>query len=881
MATRGLTRLQVSSSFPTPGSWGRFTHACARPRGTFGECISRFTGLVIAASIMQRMCGASPSRRSASAFASSLRTELLVDADIHSIEDIMQAISCLKEKGGRVHTQLFLPPERSKNKKWSQLVDDPDITFTPVPRSSNPSSEPNDEAILSTMLKLSTCPDVECIGLLTSDVGYRDKILQLKSARQARLSFVVLVPEYKYLVAQRYRELGLKVVALKPKELRPRGSRVRAILHASGSGSVQLADPFYEGNKCNLELLQELRSWLERLGYMQQTDELNITAACAKFWFTNRLGSLTVYPDYLGIFEVYKLMKKSSKMHSWKRYSRQLALFLPRSSLTTSKHGLKTYGSARAGSIFKGGGPFLLKESKHLTTRALRRLGYLDDNFNTDEFEAMFCFANARDNKYHLRKMDLLPDHGDRINDLRAKLHTAFLSNRYPGQWQIAQDLCLQVKQILLKEQLLNTSEPGCSRHKMMNAMNAYVKRYELISMHLLGAHLQAEPPKDEAPPALVAEAMTGDPARVKFSDPEPAVVPVPAAPVLAAPVPAAPAVLAPPVPPAKLAKLQETARHDVGNEVVGDEFVGSRGGFLKVDVDVFLRCRLASTREAAGQVQLKAQALAQDPHVRSSALGATAGAALGTAGGAATGLTTGTLLGAAVGVIPAVFTFGLSIPFCAAVGGGAGLAVGAASGATCGAVAGGATGYGAYRHRHEIRQTAHKTLEQVTTSADFVKARSLRSRDGVMKVQDWRARRGPTAFGAFKTMARRWLPDRHFCSDLLSASALGFLGDLVCQLVVEKRKPPQELSDLRWGHHEGHFEPQRLWALTVFGGAYTGGFLHFLYKFYSPTVRAISAYLPSALSLPLSRSESMAHCFACAWVMLWCGAHAWKGSCI
>ncbi|CAK9059619.1 unnamed protein product [Durusdinium trenchii] len=115
--------------------------------------------------------------------------------------------------------------------------------------------------------------------------------------------------------------------------------------------------------------------------------------------------------------------------------------------------------------------------------------------------------------------------------------------------------------------------------------------------------------------------------------------------------------------------------------------------------------------------------------------------------------------------------------------------------------------------------------------------------------------------------MARRWLPDRHFCSDLLSASALGFLGDLVCQLVVEKRKPPQELSDLRWGHHEGHFEPQRLWALTVFGGAYTGGFLHFLYKFYSPTVRAISAYLPSALSLPLSRSESMAHCFACAWV--------------
>eukprot|EP00913_Durusdinium_trenchii_P012900 g12114.t1 len=304
----------------------------------------------------------------------------------------------------------------------------------------------------------------------------------------------------------------------------------------------------------------------------------------------------------------------------------------------------------------------------------------------------------------------------------------------------------------------------------------------------------EAEPPKDEAPPALVAE--------VKFSDPEPAVVPVPAAPVLAAPVPAAPAVLAPPVPPAKLvpaspespaapeptawAKLQETAR-----------------------------CRLASTREAAGQVQLKAQALAQDPHVRSSALGATAGAALGTAGGAATGLTTGTLLGAAVGVIPAVFTFGLSIPFCAAVGGGAGLAVGAASGATCGAVAGGATGYGAYRHRHEIRQTAHKTLEQVTTSADFVKARA----NGVT----------------------------HFLSERALVAKARLMGGprttwQRTRSGAESKKTPMDL-------------------------AYTGGFLHFLYKFYSPTVRAISAYLPSALSLPLSRSESMAHCFACAWV--------------
>ena len=48
--------------------------------------------------------------------------------------------------------------------------------------------------------------------------------------------------------------------------------------------------------------------------------------------------------------------------------------------------------------------------------------------------------------------------------------------------------------------------------------------------------------------------------------------------------------------------------------------------------------------------VQWQAKTLAKDPHLRCSALGASAGAAIVGAGGAATGLTTGSLLGAAVG---------------------------------------------------------------------------------------------------------------------------------------------------------------------------------------------------------------------------------------
>jgi hypothetical protein len=46
--------------------------------------------------------------------------------------------------------------------------------------------------------------------------------------------------------------------------------------------------------------------------------------------------------------------------------------------------------------------------------------------------------------------------------------------------------------------------------------------------------------------------------------------------------------------------------------------------------------------------------------------------------------------------VVPALFTFGLSIPICAAIGGGTGLAVGSTVGASTGAVGGAAVGYGA-----------------------------------------------------------------------------------------------------------------------------------------------------------------------------------------
>ena len=44
---------------------------------------------------------------------------------------------------------------------------------------------------------------------------------------------------------------------------------------------------------------------------------------------------------------------------------------------------------------FRGGGPFMLWDSKDLVAKSLRKLGYLDDSWNTDFTEALTCFWNA------------------------------------------------------------------------------------------------------------------------------------------------------------------------------------------------------------------------------------------------------------------------------------------------------------------------------------------------------------------------------------------------------------------------------------------------------------------------------------------------------
>lgn len=113
-----------------------------------------------------------------------------------------------------------------------------------------------------------------------------------------------------------------------------------------------------------------------------------------------------------------------------------------------------------------------------------------------------------------------------------------------------------------------------------------------------------------------------------------------------------------------------------------------------------------------------------------------TAGAAAG--GGA--GAIIGTTAGAALGLIPALFTFGLSLPVGAVVGG----CVGTAAGTTAGAAGGGAIGYGGYTYKKEIRSGVEtlvaKVKEQTASAKSNVSASIAKAGDSIKSYRTTKA---------------------------------------------------------------------------------------------------------------------------------------------
>lgn len=120
------------------------------------------------------------------------------------------------------------------------------------------------------------------------------------------------------------------------------------------------------------------------------------------------------------------------------------------------------------------------------------------------------------------------------------------------------------------------------------------------------------------------------------------------------------------------------------------------------------------------------------DPKVQVTAVAAAGGAVSLGAGGGIAGLFSGGAVGAACGIVPAIFTFGLSIPIGATIGAGTGLLVGTTVGGTVGLVGGGATGYGAYTKRKELRSGAEGAWSKAMDCGEYIQAKATSTKEFV-----------------------------------------------------------------------------------------------------------------------------------------------------
>ena len=402
------------------------------------------------------------------------KIELLVDADTHSIHIIQHAIRLLEKAYGPANTTIYAPKQRQQNKKWLQFLQQPNVHFRPVnrKREDGRAGEEVDEAIARAVRSLRDAERTDSIALLTRDTDYLEVI---QDALAHGKQVVILAEENCRSLLRKFKDIGADVCAVPTERGRTDGAaRVSAILYADGSGSVNQSSEALEA--FDTEKAEHLMQLLEDLDYRGDCGYLIQSAV--KFWFENSLGNLTVYPQTCALHAVREVMLQSRHCHKWARYKFNLAFAFPVTSLSGSKAKLRRiHGSMRAAAVFKGGGPFMLRDSDCLTADVLRRLGYLDARFNTDLAEAMEAFLNRTGNKHVLRKLQMLPTPHDSVTNVDERLRAAFLSHSTKGFWQVpAADV--EVRQILHKQCLL--PEDKAPKSVVLKAMRTFARRQGL-----------------------------------------------------------------------------------------------------------------------------------------------------------------------------------------------------------------------------------------------------------------------------------------------------------------------------------------------------------------------------------------------------------------
>ncbi|CAJ1398346.1 unnamed protein product [Effrenium voratum] len=339
-----------------------------------------------------------------------------------AITTSQEAVSMLRGAGWTVHAEVFAEPQRLRNSMWSQCLQD-----------------------------------------------FIDVVRDMSAAGHHVL---VLVPKCYAGTVKRFEAVATQVLPLSGGY---EETRVLAILHPSGQGEVQRRTAVLPPLLPESEM-DAVRHVLMDTGF--SAHQAGAFSGLTKFWYANSCGPLVVYPYSFAYEAVAKRIQECRDV-GWRRSTNNLVFVLPWRHGSFSNKRKSVFGHVMAYRIVKGGGPFMLPDSRKVVLRVLSRLGYFDRRWNADEAEAMLTFCRSSRNKKNLRKLGLLPEEGDAIADIRDKLRAALLSDETRGHWQPSpSDQDVQAR--LRKKGLLQTQT---SREEVLRAMKAFARKLNLPPM--------------------------------------------------------------------------------------------------------------------------------------------------------------------------------------------------------------------------------------------------------------------------------------------------------------------------------------------------------------------------------------------------------------
>ncbi|CAE7339405.1 unnamed protein product [Symbiodinium sp. CCMP2592] len=378
------------------------------------------------------VCATAVAGRFREAVKSTTKSTLLVDADQHGPDDVIEALRLLRETDSRkpeethrarkkqVEVIVFAAQEEhAGSKEWKQVKRSARLQFEIVPRTVA-YGDPNDAAIDNRVRKLAEdrASRPNEVAILASDSDFVDTV---NFGISRGMEVVAIVPENRPTVLRAFEPTAARLLMLPAKES---PGKVRAVLHADGRGEVMLCDPVL-GTET-----PDVFTPLLDLGYCTAaTSPDMLMPSIVNFWVTNNLGDLTVFPYQRGVQECSEALQSRTST-SWARRSQNLAFVLP----TRGRRKSELYGTSKAAAVFHGGGPFVIPDTPDLVQTAMQKLGYIEAADYLEEVLLVFC--NHANNKHNLRKLGLLPD-GDEPRVAAEKVREAMLSSGY-GFWEMA-----------------------------------------------------------------------------------------------------------------------------------------------------------------------------------------------------------------------------------------------------------------------------------------------------------------------------------------------------------------------------------------------------------------------------------------------------------